>query len=55
MKSTLVALQFQVAFQGMGQQLHGGDQDSESLREQGYGGAKVDFHDIEQEALGISG
>ena len=42
-----VALQFQVAVQGAGQHLHGGDEDAEGLGEQGDGGAKVDFHDGE--------
>jgi len=40
----LVALQFQVAVQGAGQQLHGGDEDVEGLREQGDGGEEFDFH-----------
>ena len=33
----LVALQFQVAVQGAGQQLHGGDEDAVGLGEQGDG------------------
>ena len=41
----LVALQFQVAVQGTGQQLHGGDEDAEGLGEQGDGREEFDFHD----------
>ena len=41
----LVALQFQVAVQGAGQHLHGGDEDAEGLGEQGDGGEEFDFHD----------
>ena len=41
----LVALQFQVAIEGAGQHLHGGDQDAEGLGEQGDGGEEFDFHD----------
>ena len=33
----LVALQFQVAVEGAGQQLHGGDEDAEGFGEQGDG------------------
>ena len=51
----LVALQFQVAVEGSGQHLHGGDQDVEGLGEQGDGGEEFDFHDREQGAPGISG
>ena len=43
----LVALQFLVAIQGVGQHLHGGDEEAVGLREHGDGGAKVDFHDRE--------
>lgn len=41
----LVALQFQVAVEGAGQQLHGGNEDAEGLGEQGDGGKEFDFHD----------
>jgi len=39
-----VALQFQVAVQSAGQQLHGGDEDAEGFGEQGDGGEEFDFH-----------
>ena len=51
----LVALQFRVAVDGTGQQLHWGDQDAEGLGSQGDGGEEFDFHDGEQGAAGISG
>jgi len=49
----LVALQFQVAIEGAGQQLHGGDEDAEGFGEQGDGGEEFDFHDRELGAAGI--
>jgi len=50
----LVALQFQVAVEGAGQQLHGGDEEAVGLGEQGDGGEEFDFHDkrYEGEARG---
>ena len=51
----LVALQFQVAIEGAGLQLHGGDQDAEGLGEQGDGGEEFDIHDRIWVAAGISG
>jgi len=53
MKSTLVALQFQVAALGYGQHLHGGDEDAEGLGEQGDGGEEFNFHDRIWVAAGI--
>lgn len=41
----LVALQFQVAVEGIGQHLHGGDEEAVGLGEQGDGGEEFDFHD----------
>ena len=41
----LVALQFQVAIEGAGQQFHGGDQDTEGFGEQGDDRVEFDFHD----------
>ena len=49
----LVALQFQVAVEGAGQQLHGGDEDAEGLGEQGDGGEEFDFHERIWVAPGI--
>ena len=40
----LVALQFQVAIEGAGQQLHGGNEDVEGLGEQGDGGEEFEVH-----------
>jgi len=51
----LVALQFRVAVDGTGQQLHGGDQDAEGLGEQGDGGEEFDIHDREQRLRGYQG
>ena len=51
----LIALQFRVAVDGSGHQLHRGDQDVEGLGEEGDGRAEFDLHDGEQGALGISG
>ena len=51
----LVALQFQVAVQGAGHHLHGGDEDAEGLGEQGDGREEFDFHDRIWVAAGISG
>jgi hypothetical protein len=50
----LVALQFQVAIEGAGQHLHGGDEEAVGLGEQGDGGEEFDFHDkrYEGEARG---
>jgi hypothetical protein len=41
----LVALQFQVAVECTGQQLHGGDEEAVGLGEQEDGGEEFDFHD----------
>jgi len=51
----LRALQFGVAVNGSGHQLHRGDQDVEGLGEEGDGRAEFDLHDGEQGASGISG
>ena len=51
----LVALQFRMAVDGSGHQLHRGDQDVEGLREERDGRAEFDLHDGEQGASGISG
>ena len=51
----LIALQFRVAVDGSGHQLHRGDQDVEGLGEEGDGRAEFDLHDGERGALGISG
>lgn len=51
----LVALQFRVAIEGAGQQLHWGDQNAEGLRVQGNGGEEFDIHDGEWSTPGISG
>ena len=51
----LVALQFQVAVQGAGQQLRRGDQDAEGLGEQGDGGEEFDIQERIWVAAGISG
>lgn len=51
----LIALQFRVAVDGSGHQLHRGDQDVEGLGEERDGRAEFDLHDGEQGALGISG
>ena len=51
----LVALQFGVAVDGSGHQLHRGDQDVEGLGEERDGRAEFDLHEREQGALGISG
>ena len=51
----LIALQFRVAVDGSGHQLHRGDQDIEGLGEEGDGRAEFDLHDGEQGASGISG
>jgi hypothetical protein len=40
----LVALQFQVAVEGAGQHLHGGDEEAVGLGEQGDGGEEFDIH-----------
>ena len=45
LEEDLVALQFQVAVQGAGQQLHGGDEEAVGLGEQGDGGEEFDFHE----------
>jgi len=42
-----------VAALGFGQQLHGGDEEAEGLREQGDGGEEFNFHDRVWVALGI--
>jgi hypothetical protein len=34
-----------VAIEGIGQQLHRGDEDAEGLESQGDGGVEFDFHD----------
>jgi len=49
----LVALQFQVAIEGTGQQLHGGDEEAVGLGEQGDCGVEFDFHDRIWVASGI--
>ena len=49
----LVALQFQVAVQGAGQHLHGGDEDAEGLGEQGDCREEFDFNDKRSVAAGI--
>jgi hypothetical protein len=49
----LVALQFKVAIEGAGQQLHGGDEEAVGLWEQGDGGEEFDIHDKRRMALGI--
>ncbi len=49
----LVALQFQMAIEGAGQQLHGGDEGAVGLGEQGEGREEFDFHDRIWAALGI--
>ena len=49
----LVSLQFQVAIEGAGQQLHGSDEDAEGLGEQGDGGEEFDIHDKIWVAAGI--
>jgi len=41
----LIALQFRVAVDGSGHQLHRGDQDVEGLGEEGDGRAEFDLHD----------
>ena len=51
----LIALQFRVAVDGSGHQLHRGDQDVEGLGEEGDGRAEFDLHEREQGASGISG
>ncbi len=43
----------EVAVQGIGQQLHGGDQDAEGFGEQGDGRVEIDIHDRIWVALGI--
>jgi hypothetical protein len=40
-----VALQFEVAVKGFGQDLYGSDEDAKGLRQQGYGGLEFDFYD----------
>lgn len=49
----LVALQFQMAIEGAGKHLHGGDEDAEGLGEQADGREEFDFHDRIWVALGI--
>jgi hypothetical protein len=50
-----IALQFQVAVESTDQQISGGYEDTEGLRQQGYDGVEFDFHDKELGALEISG
>ena len=54
-EENLVALQFGVAVDGSGHQLHRGDQDVEGLGKEGDGRAEFDLHEREQGAPGISG
>jgi len=51
----LIALQFQVTVQGIGQHLHGGDEDAEGFGEQRDGGEELNFHERIWVAAGISG
>ena len=51
----LIAMQFWVAVDGSGHQLHRGDQDVEGLGKEGDGRVQFDLHDVEQGASGISG
>ena len=51
----LIALQFRMAVDSTGHQLHRGDQDVEGLGEEGDGRAEFDLHDGEQGASRISG
>ena len=51
----LIALQFRVAVDGSGHQLHRGDQDVEGLGKEGDGRAEFNLHDGEQGASKISG
>ena len=51
----LIALQFRVAVDSLGHQLHRGDQDVEGLGEEGDSRAEFDLHDREQGASEISG
>jgi len=48
-----VALQFQVAVEGAGQQLHGDNEDAEGFGEQGDSGEEFDIHDKRLVALEI--
>ena len=51
----LIALQFRVVGDGLGNQLHMGNQDAECLGEKGDDRVQFDLHDGEQGVSGISG
>jgi len=49
----LIALQIEVAVEGAGQHLHGGDENAEGLGEQGDGRVEFDFHNERKGTLRI--